>query len=192
MLKILLMIFMFSALQDSPDPIVNRVFVETPYNTSIIYEYANDVLVEDQPIKDETIKCFVSELKDTGLFTDVQVSLKKIDDSQRVNVFIKPIWTTQKDSLFVEEIDFQNFEGIDTNQLRKLLRQKGLGKNSVLFQRNFLNIKVKTQETISEMDGLKNKEDIEEKTSELSLRIKLISPGKVKVTIIAGKNLLCR
>ncbi len=61
-----------------------------------------------------------------------------------------------------------------------------------MFQRNFLNIKAKTQETVFEMDGLKNKKDIEEKTSELSLRIKLVSPSKVRVTIIAGKNLLCQ
>jgi hypothetical protein len=77
--------------QASDNPKVNRIFVVTPYNASIIFEYANAAIPEDQPLRDGAIDCLVAELKATSLFTDIGVILRPTEDGQEVNIDIKPV-----------------------------------------------------------------------------------------------------
>ncbi len=192
-MKVLFALFLFGFLQVSQSSIVHRVFVNTPYNTSIIYEYANAAFPENQPIKNGTIECFVSQLKDTGLFIDVKVTLKKAQKKGEVDVFIEPIWSLQKDTIFVDEIVFQNFKGIDENKLQELLRQKGIVAGIPLLQRDFLNIREKVQDALTEMyeSDFQPKPDIEERIADITTKITLTSPGKVRVTLVTGLKSLC-
>jgi hypothetical protein len=91
MLKIVLSFSLFlAAFQAANKPRVNRIFVESPYNASIIFEYANASIPEDQPLKDGAIDCLVSELKSTGLFTDVRITLKPVEVHRRLTLILRP------------------------------------------------------------------------------------------------------
>ncbi len=90
---------------------VNRIFVESPYNASIIFEYANAAIPEDQPLEDGAIDCLASELRSTGLFNDVRIKLRPVADGRKVDVDITPTWVQQRESFAVEEIVFDGFTG---------------------------------------------------------------------------------
>lgn len=179
--------------QESSEATVNRVFVKSHESSVIIYEYARAFFIEEKAVNRKGIECFISEMKNTGLFTDVNVQLKDIENENKVNVFIKPTWSLEKDSLIVEEIVFQNFEGIDEHKLRQILGRKGLKTGLPLLRRDFPHIKTKIRQAVrriyeSEVDLHK---DFELRTSDLSTRIKLIVGTKVRLTVIAGQKEIC-
>lgn len=70
-----------AVLQGANRPKVKRGSVNTPHETSIVYAYAGAAFPQDEPLKERAVDCFVSELKATGLYTDVRVTLEPADDT---------------------------------------------------------------------------------------------------------------
>src|SRR5438270_7404926 len=118
--------FLLSASQSPDAPTVHRVFVKTPYNASIIFEYANAVLPEGQPITQSAVKCLTSQLKATGLFSDVRLTLRPIDGGNKVDVDILPTWSDLKDNFLIKDITIDGFTTFDEKLLIKKLERKGL------------------------------------------------------------------
>jgi len=174
--------------------LVNRVFVESPYSASIIFEYANAAIPEDQPLADGVIDCLAAELKSTGLFADVRISLRPVDEGRKVDVDVVPTWVQPWESLTVEEIVFDGFKGVDEAELRANLLARGLEPGAPLFRHPVQRINSDVQEAAKEVfkSDPKKAEDVAEQLSEVSVRTRLLAPGKVRLTISAGPRPLCR
>lgn len=173
---------------------VNRIFVESPYNASIIFEYANAAIPEDQPLEDGAIDCLASELRSTGLFNDVRIKLRPVADGRKVDVDITPTWVQQRESFAVEEIVFDGFTGVDEAELLANLRAKGLAPGASLLRHPVQRIQRKVQEAAREVFKFEPKtaDDVDEQLSELSVRLRLLAPGKVRLTVATGLRALCR
>ncbi len=195
LLRILLGFSVFLAASQGPTNLqVNRIFVESPYNASIVFEYANAAIPEDQPLMNGAIDCLISELKSTGLFTDLRVTLIPVQDGQKVDVNIVPTWIQQRQSLVIEEIVFDGFTGIDEGELRKKLESKGLAQGAPLLQHPVQKIHTEVREAAKEVfkNEPKRADDFAEQISELSVRLRLVAPLKVRVTVATGLRNLCR
>lgn len=173
---------------------VNRIFVESPYNASIIFEYANAAIPEDQPLMNGAIDCLISELQSTGLFSDLRVTLVPVQDGQKADVNIVPTWIPLRQSLVVEEIVFDGFTGIDEGELRKKLEGKGLALGVPLLQHPVQKIHGEVREAAKEVfkNDPKRADDFAEQVSELSVRLSLVAPLRVRLTIATGLRKLCR
>lgn len=191
---VLLLMLLFAPTQASPNPLVNRVFIATPYNASIIFEYANVSIPEDQPLRDGAVDCLVSELNATGLFTDVHVTLKPIEGGRKVNIDIEPTWNPRRESFVIEEIILEGFTGIDEQMLRGKLRQKGLTAGTPLLLYPSSKIKVLASDIVQEMyqSAPQMQNTIDELLSDLSLRVTLVAPERVKLVIASGRRDLCQ
>jgi hypothetical protein len=195
MLRIVLFFSLFlAAFQASTKPRVNRIFVESPYNASIIFEYANASIPEDQPLRDGAIDCLVSELQSTGLFTDVRITLKPLEGAQKVDVNIAPTWIQQREGLVIEEIVFDDFTGIDEAELRRNLQAKGFAQGAPLLQHPIQRIQTEVQEAAREIfkNEPKRADDVAEQLSELSVRLRLVAPSKVRLRVATGVRNLCQ
>lgn len=173
---------------------VGRIFVNTPYNASIVFEYAFASIPEDRFLKDGAVDCFVSEMKATDLFTDVQVELKQIDGGQTVDVKITPTWVTGIEGFVIDEIAFEDFKGIDVAVLRQNLSQKGLSPGVYLLRYPLSTIEAMVKDAASEIHlGDPKKENrLNEKLFYLSSRVKVVSPSRVRLTITPGRKPLCQ
>lgn len=175
-------------------PLVNRVLVESPYNASLIFEYANAAIPEDQPLEDGAIDCLAAELKSTGLFADVHISLRPVDEGHKVDVDVIPTWTQPWESLAFEEIIFDGFKGVDEAELRANLLARGLAPGAPLFRHPIQRISSDVQEAAKEVfkSDPKEADDFVEHLSEIAVRPRLLAPGKVRLTISDGPRPLCR
>lgn len=195
MLRLLLGFPVFLAVLQWPTSLeVNRIFVESPYNASIIFEYANAALPEDQPLANGATDCLTSELYSTGLFTDIRVTLVPLQDGRKVDVNIVPTWIQQREKLVIEEIVFDGFAGINEGEIRKKLEGRGLAQGAPLLQYPVQKIHTEVREAVNEIfkNEPKKADDVAEQISELSVRLRLVAPLKVRLTVAAGLRNLCR
>ena len=109
-----------------PPPRVRRLSVVSKYSTEIVFKYGYRSFVENEPVKQDAVECFISTLKSTGLFTEVSVDLKPIDDGKWLEVDITPSWDYRRKSFVINEIAFDGFDGFDLAALRSALRRAGL------------------------------------------------------------------
>lgn len=194
MFSLLLIVLLFvEPLQTATSPRVNRVFVDSPYNSSVIFEYAKSALPEDQPLRNGAIDCLTSELQSTGLFTDLKVTLVPVQDGEKVDVNIRPSWIKQRQSVAIAEIELVGFTGIDEAHLRMNLKTKGLFEGSPLLQHPVQKIQTEIQEAAKEVfkNDSKRSADFEEQISELSVRLRLVAPLKVRLTVGVGLETPC-
>ena len=112
--------------QSAEPPRVRRLSVVSNYSTEIVFNYGYSSFVDSEPVKEGAIDCFVSTLKSTGLFTDVLVDLKPIDDGKWVEVDIIPTWDYRRKNFVINEIAFDGFDGFDLVKLRTALGRAGL------------------------------------------------------------------
>ena len=175
-------------------PVVNRVFVESPYNAGVIFEYAGAAMPEDRPLAEGAVACLTAELKSTGLFTDVRISLKPVDEGRKVDVNIVPTWLQQWESLTVGEIVLDDFAGIDESQLRACLLARGLAPGASLAGRSVQRIRADVLEAAQDVfkTDTKKADDVAERLSDISVRPRLLASGKVRLAISAGPRPLCR
>ena len=179
--------------QGTSQPIVHRIFVATPYNSSIIFEYANTVLPEGQPLRAGKAECLTSELLATGLFADAQISLKPIKKGSEVDVDIRPIWVDFKDKVVVREISLEGFDVINENKLRDQLGQRGLLENVELLRYPLPTIRNMVLDSIRKVStgDSRTLNDVEERLSDLSFRIEPMARQAARLRIIVGKRALC-
>jgi hypothetical protein len=137
-------------LQGSPAPKVNRVSASTPFDASIIFEYAHRLLPEDEPLKSVAVEEFVTQLKATGLFRDVEVTLVPTRDGQKVDVNVTPTWDPQRDRFILNEIVFEGPTGIREAELREFLKQHGIMPNALLLKHPLQRIKSLMREAVRE------------------------------------------
>lgn len=125
MIKLIVLALLTTLIQDAQSPKIDRVFVTTPYNTSIIYEYANRLIPEEKAFTDELGECFISRLKATGLFKDVQIKVKATEERQRVQVEVIPEWDQAIENFEISELTFEGFNDSDRIMLGQHLRKQG-------------------------------------------------------------------
>jgi len=180
--------------QDSSQLMVGRLYVNTPYATSIVYSYAGAAFPEGEPVKDGAVECFISELKSTGLFTDVRVTLKPIENSGTVDVIIEPTWNPRKDFFAISEIVFKDMTSIDKQKLRINLKRKGIVAGASPSQIPLAAIRTAVEETVHEMYQAdpERENDVSEEMLTLSYRIEFTSPERVKLIISSGSTQSCR
>src|SRR3989442_8506961 len=177
-------IFILLTLQGSPAPQVNRIFVTTPYNASIIYEYANSSIREGKPISLGTVECVASQLRATGLFSDIQITLKPVSRNE-VDVDIVPVWSNSKDDFLIREITIEGFNGLDETELRSRLRQRGMKPGVRLLKYPLPSIREMVLDSIRDIyrSDPKTLYDIEERLSEFHFRLTLVSPHSVRLVL---------
>jgi len=194
MLKTLFAVSLLLAqLQEPLDPKVNRIYVQSPYRTDIIYEYANASIPENQPIKEVAIACLIAELEATGLFSEVRVTQKLLKKGQKVDVFIEPTWNPQRENFVIDEIVFEDFIGIDEAALRRNLRQSGFTVGASLQQFPISKMRAVVLEATKEIykDTPMMQREVEKRVSNLSFRMRLVAPEKAKLIIAPGHRNLC-
>ncbi|HXG67137.1 MAG TPA: hypothetical protein VNO70_18690 [Blastocatellia bacterium] len=182
----LLLPLLVLTLQPSQQLKVGRVFVATPYNASIIFEYAKAIIPEGVPFKDEKINCFVSALKETGLFNDVQV--KVTEDGQTADIEVIPTWSQEVDTFLINKVVFEGFQAADETAFRRYLRRQGVKPGARLFAYPLSKIQAMLQEAavkIAEGD-LEKEEGLDKALSNLSFQVKVIAPQQVQVKIVTG------
>ena len=184
--------FVLLTMQGTPAPRVNRIFVTTPYNASIIYEYANSAIHEDEPINQGTVECIASQLRATGLFSDIQITLKPVSGN-KVDVDIAPVWSNSRDEFVVSEITTEGFNGLDEKELLKELGQRGLKPGVPLLKYPLPKIREMVIESIRDIHRYDHKSmnEVEERLSELSFRLTLLSPRSTRLVLTTIRNPIC-
>lgn len=195
MLKIMLAVaFLFYPIPFSISQQVDRILVNSPYNNGIVFEYAFASIPEEEMIQQELIDCFISEMKATGLFTNIEVKLEQSDSAQQINVYITPTWDPEVERFTIDSFVLDNFDILDEKELSRKLRAKGLKKGALLLRYPPLKINSMLKDAMNEI-GQSNpeaEERLEEKLSQLSYRIKVIAPRQTELTIYSGYKPLCR
>src|SRR4051812_2062650 len=107
--------------QSTDEPKVRHLSVISNYSTEIVFKYAYPIFIENEPVKNGAIECFSSQLKSTGLLTNVQVTLKPTEDGKWVDIDITPTWDKRRKSFVISEINFEGFDGFDLAKLREAL-----------------------------------------------------------------------
>lgn len=193
MLRQLIPVCVLLGLCQGSMPTVHRIFVESPHNTSIVFEYANTVMPEGGPLIPGKAECLSSQLLATGLFSNVQIDLKPIDKGGQVDVDIIPTWADFKDKVIVREISIEGFDGINTDNLLEGLRRRGFRTNVRLLRFPLPAIRDMVLASARETShgGYKSMNDVEEMLSDLTFRIEPVSAKAVRLRIIVGKSPIC-
>jgi outer membrane protein assembly factor BamA len=194
LIRVLAFLLLLSPCQATKGLKVGRIFVNTQYNAAIIFEYAFASIPEGSILEDKAVSCFVSELKATGLFPDVQVELEQTGDGQTVDVNITPVWIPAPETYVIDELVLEDFTGIDEGMLRLMLSKKGLNPGVSLMRYPLSEIEAMVKDAAQEkFRGNPRKElEVNEKLHHLSSRVKVVAPGRVKVTIKPGRKQLCQ
>jgi len=191
-----LMVFMLLAalIQDAQHPKVDRVVVTTPYNASIIYEYANRIIPEEKEFTDELGECFISRLKATGLFRDVQIKIKTTEEKQRVHVEVIPEWEQAIESFEIGELTFEGFNDSDRIMLGQFLRKQGVKASVGLFQYPLSRIRAMVLEAAQKIyeSNPEREEQLDQFSNNLSFDLRVIAPRKVQLKVGLDKSLPCQ
>jgi len=173
---------------------VGRIFVRTPYDAAIIFEYANASIPEGLPLKARALECFVSELKATGLFRDMHVEINPVKDGLTLNINITPTWQLGIEKFVIDEIAFEGYEGINVDAIRWYLSQKGLSAGIPLLRSPLLDIQSIIQVAFHEIysSNPKTVQQFEKLVSKASFRVKVVAPERVKITITPDRRQLCQ
>lgn len=184
--------FIFLIAQGGDRPTVNRVFVTTPYNASIVYEYVNASIREDQPVNDGSLECVRSQLLATGLFSAIQIRLKPVGRN-KVDVDIAPVWIEEKDGFVITEIAMEGFNEMRVKPLLRTLEKKGVKPGARLLKFPLPAIRQKVLESVHETYSTDREtmHQIEEQLSDMSFRIVLLSPRSVKLVLTTISNPIC-
>jgi hypothetical protein len=185
--------FLLVSLQEPSPPTVHRVFVTTPYNPSIIFEYANVAIPEGEPLKLGAVECLTSQLLATGLFSNAQVNLKPTNGGHELDVDIVPTWVESRNGIVIREISIEDSNGINDNQLKDGLRRRGLRVNSLLLHYPLPSIRNMVLASVRDMyhEDFSSMNDAEEMLADLSFRIEPLAAQAVRLRIIVGKKPLC-
>ena len=186
MLKGLLIITLFLNLPPNNDcQKIRRVIATTPYDASVVFEYANEYIPEGTLLDNKKIEEFITQLKRTGLFIDVKTNLIPTDNPQEIDIEVIPTWNSQRDSFVIDDIVFDGFKDINVPMMRKFLDGKDVGCNSKLLKYSILKIKEFLYEAveIGYKDNIKKMHYFEEQILNSSIRIEQINETKFRLVI---------
>src|SRR5207302_5366618 len=115
------------------------------------------------------------QLKATGLFSDVRLTLRPIDGGNKVDVDILPTWSDLKDNFLIKDITIDGFTTFDEKLLIKKLERKGLKVGVPMLQYPLPAIRKMVLESIREIyqSDPKRMYDAEEELSNLSFKLDL-------------------
>lgn len=181
------------SIQGSQYPKVDRVFVATPYNGSIIFEYANTVIPEGKELTDDLVKCFVSKLRATGLFRDVRIKLRTLEDGNRANIEVLPEWDDSVETFVIRELAFDGLNDTDRETLRQHLRKRGVKPGIRLFEYHLSEIKAMIFEAVQRISerNPEREEELDALLSNLSFDLRVIAPRTVRVQAGFSKTAPC-
>jgi hypothetical protein len=184
---------LIGSLQSNENIKVGPTFVNSPYSNTIIFAYSHAAMPEDTPLRKGALDCMLSELKGTGLFTDVRAEMEPIEDGQKVKINITPIWHPRIEEFLINELVFEGFEGVDEMVLRLNLHQKRLPGVPLMRQplRELLQTVEETMREVHNHDP-QMKEKLDDMLLHLSFRVIVTAPERVRLTIISGHRPLCQ
>ena len=193
MLRLIPVCLLLGVIQGVSPPTVHRIFVATPHNASIIFEYANTVMPEGEPLTPGKSECLTSQLVATGLFSNAQITLRPIHKGTEVDVDILPTWVEFKNEVVMKEISLEGFDVIVEDKLLEGLGRRGLRVNVGLLRYPLPAIRDMVLDSARELyhGDSRSINDVEEKLSDLSFRIEPLAPQAVRLRIIAGKRPFC-
>jgi hypothetical protein len=194
MLRLLLTLpLLLASLQSTEQKKVGRIYVSSSQNTSLIYAYAGVAFPAGEPLKDGAVECFVSEMKATGLFSDISVKLKPADEDATVDIYIKPTWNPRWSHFTIDKLVFENFRDIDEQKLREKLQQRGLAAGESALRLSLPEIKAAVEDTIHETSTAdpEKGDNLREEYLNLSFKIRLVASEKVMLTIAPGHRDPC-
>jgi outer membrane protein assembly factor BamA len=178
--------------QSSTEPRINRIFVTTPYNASIVYEYANASIREGEPINQGTLDCVASQLRATGLFSEIKITRKPVT-ARLVDIEIVPVWSASRNDFVIGEITIEGFTSVDQNELLTRLGKKGVKAGTPLLKFPLPSIRKMVIDSIREIyhadPGTMN--GVEEQSSDLSFKLDQISPHSVRLVLTDINNPAC-
>jgi hypothetical protein len=185
--------FLFGTLQSTNGPIVHRVFVRTPYNASVVFEYTNRIIPEGQPATPALVQCLISQLRATGMFSDLNVTLKPIGGGN-VDVEILPVWSKLKDGFIVKEITIDGFTAFDQTLMIKMLERKGLKVGVPVLKYPLPSIRNMALESVREIyqSDSKRMYDAEEELSKLSFALEVVDSHLIRLRLTAFDTSPCQ
>lgn len=194
MLKyVLSVVLVFGTFQGNNTPKVGRVVVDSPLNSSVIFEYASIYFPEDTPLTEKALDCFRSKLQATGLFRDIQIQLIQKEKGNMADVNVTPTWIRQIKDLVIGEIALEGFDGLDKNQFMNALYQEGLSRGSLFVDYPVSKIKSMVNEAAYDIKEQHKAvaSTREEKVSQISCRVTLMAPQSVRVVVVMGEPDSC-
>jgi hypothetical protein len=148
----LLASFLASVFLQSPEnPNIYRLLILTKDPGEIVLEYAWHVMPEQMPLKKGAVECFTSQLKSTGLFSDVKVDVKPRENGKEVEIDITPTWDKRWQSFVISDIEFEGFEEFDVAAIREALHKKGLHSGISLWSFSLNDISNMVSDTTTEL-----------------------------------------
>ncbi|HEX8070930.1 MAG TPA: hypothetical protein VF546_13325 [Pyrinomonadaceae bacterium] len=174
-------------------PVVNRLYATTPHDASLIYTYAGRAFPEGKPVQTGAVECFVSRLKETGLFTDVAVSFRLVDEGKNVDVYIDPKWNPRWENFVVDEIVIDDAPGLDKGKLRAQLTSVGLQPGATFAQLPFSKVKAAIESVTRQAN--RDETDTDDANERVllahSYSIRMIAPERLVFEISWGQNTFC-
>ncbi|MEW6131530.1 MAG: hypothetical protein AB1757_31175 [Acidobacteriota bacterium] len=180
--------------QSADMPKVWRIIVFTKDPAEIVFEYAWQTMPENQPLKKYAVECFISNLKSTGLFTNVKVDQKLRKDGKGIDISIKPTWHKHWKQFMIGEIDFEDFTEFDLMKIKTELYKQGFHSGISLWKfslRDIANLIYDAISTIYFSDDSKKKIMIEKAVEKPRFYLKVIGSENVKLTISLRRNNQC-
>lgn len=168
---------------------IGNIHINTNQESIIFYSYAIPIL-RNHKVKEEDINCLKSELKNTGLFNEIQIQTIQCKDGL-TDIQITPKLNPKRGRLLIGNISINGLNGIE-KELRTQLFQKGLKVGIPLTKFTYSEIEGLVIDSIEEIhlerkSGLDcNNLNNEETLDRPWVGIKLLSATKVQL-IIAPK-----
>jgi hypothetical protein len=124
--QIIGLLMLASTVGQPREPVVRHLLVYSKEPAAIVLQYAAAVFTEGEHVREGAVGCLMTELKSTGLITDVRVELKPIGDGSWVDIEMTPTWRDGRKRLVISEVEFTGFDGFDVPMLRESLWRAGL------------------------------------------------------------------
>jgi hypothetical protein len=134
---------------DSKTFYVEIVDVSAKYNATYILRYSHAIVPPDKLVTERDVSCLVSELKASGLFTDVQAKLM-----QKSRNTSKLLLTTtnqyQIKRFVISEITLDELPEVDNAKFQTKLNEKGIKPGTPLLKFYYETLEEKINEALRE------------------------------------------
>jgi hypothetical protein len=105
---------------------VERVDVITKYDSRYILGLANQIVAPDKLISKSDVECLVNELKESGIFADVQAELTPTEQKDVYRLLLTTVYHPQIKSFVVNEIALEGLPDVDKAKFQLSLHKEGL------------------------------------------------------------------
>lgn len=127
MLKIFLClaVLLSPARLDSPSFYVERVEVQTKYDSRYIFERVSAIVPPNKLVRESDIECLISELKASGIFDDIRTKLIQTREDTR-RLVLSATYHRQLENFIISDITLDELSEVDKAEFQLALDKKGL------------------------------------------------------------------